>query len=350
MRRGFVRLAVLAVLLLPLPLSAQFEVSGRAATLRVGGRLHARYAASSVDGLNDFFIRRARIIVDLTVDDFLEGRLQPGFGGGVATIQDAYVRLNFSPQFRLSVGKFKRAFDLFELSSSTDLSLIERSGLIRGLDVCSGVGGMCSYSTFTGRLLYAGRDVGVRVEGEAGSVSYSATVTNGPGILAVDTNTSKSASGRLTYHVTDDFRASGQVALHDYIDPVDENANAVAFGGDIEYGTWRDGLLVQASLIYGDNWELDPVIDEPPSFLTFQGVASYFYPVDRARLSGIEPLARVSYGDPNTDVDDDAGLLVTPGVMFYISGRNKIGANLDIYAPSVGDEEFSLKVQTFLYF
>jgi hypothetical protein len=150
--------------------------------------------------------------------------------------------------------------------------------------------------------------------------------------------------------VSGDLTVSGQVALHDYVDPAAEDANAVAFGGDLQYGTWRDGLLVQGGLVLGDNWELDPVTEGPPDFLTLQGVASYYYPVDGERVEGIEPLARLSYGDPNLDADDDAGLLVTPGFMVYVMGRSKIGANLDIYSPSVGDMEFSFKLQTFLYF
>jgi hypothetical protein len=67
-------------------------------------------------------------------------------------------------------------------------------------------------------------------------------------------------------------------------------------------------------------------------------------------LVGVEPLARVSLSDPNGSLDDDGGTLLTPGVMFYLMGRNKIGANLDYYIPSAGGSEFSLRLGTFLYF
>jgi hypothetical protein len=36
--------------------------------------------------------------------------------------------------------------------------------------------------------------------------------------------------------------------------------------------------------------------------------------------------------------------------MFYFEGKNKIGANLDVYSSQAGVSELSLKVQTFLYF
>jgi hypothetical protein len=80
-------------------------------------------------------------------------------------------------------------------------------------------------------------------------------------------------------------------------------------------------------------------------------VASYFYAMSGdGRLSGVEPLVRHSMGDPDTALDDFGGVVVTPGLMFYLGGKNKIGANVDIYSPQSGDTEFSFKVQTFLYF
>jgi len=350
LRRLGLLLAVLG-LVLPSPLIAQLEVSGRAASLRIGGRVHSQYSASSIGAAtNDFFLRRARLIVDLTVDDFLNGRVQTDFSGGGASLQDAYARLDFSPAFRVAAGQFKRSFDLFELSSSTDLSLIERDGRIEGYGVCSGVGSVCSYSRLTEALDFAGRDVGLRVDGSSGRLSYQASLTNGTGSNTSDENSRKSVSGRVTLDIDENVRASGQLALHDYVDPTADDATAVAFGGDVEIGTWRDGLLVQAGLIVGDNWELDPVTEGPPSFLTFQGVASFYVPVDGERVVGIEPLARISYGDPDTGTNDDSGVLITPGFMVYIMGRSKIGANFDIYSPATGDKEFSFKVQSFLYF
>jgi hypothetical protein len=350
MHRRMVRLALFLALLLPLPLSAQLTVSGRGASLRIGGRLHSQYAMSSVDGAtDDFFIRRARIIADLTINDFLTGRVQTDFAGGTATLKDAYASLNFSDGFQLAFGQFKRAFDIFELASSTDLSLIERDGRVAGVNDCGANRG-CTYSRLTEHLEYADRDVGIRVEGESGSVSYMATLTNGTGVNVPDENDGKSASGRLAFAVNEDVTIAGQVALHDYIDPAAETSTAVAFGGDVQFGTWRDGLLVQGAIVSGENWDAQAPGQDAPKFLTFQGVASYYIPVDNERVVGIEPLGRISWADPDTDTDDDQGLLITPGFMVYIMGRSKIGANVDIYSPAVGDKEFSFKIQSFLYF
>jgi hypothetical protein len=343
-------LALLVPPLRPAPVSAQVEIAARAATITFGGRLHMQYAHSSMDAAdNDFLIRRARMIAEVRVNDFMSGRVQPDFAGGGAALKDAYVSLDFSEAFELTLGQFKRPFDIFELASSTDLSLIERDGRVEGLSACAGVGSICSYSRFTEALGYSDRDLGVRVSGASGTLGYQASLTNGTGADTPDENDRKSVSGRVTWSATDRVRVSGQIGLHDYVDAAGD-ATAVAFGGDVEVGTWREGLHVQAAFVAGDNWRaLDPQLD-PATFLTWQAVASYYHPLAGDRIAAVEPLARMSWGDPDRDADDDGGILLTPGVMLYVLGRNRIGVNLDYYAPQSGSSELSLKVQSYLYF
>ena len=129
MRRSRLAIALLILTLgLPTLVEAQTEISARGANLRLGGRLHTQYWSSSVDGSDsDFFIRRARLIVDADFTDFVTARVQTDFASSRATLLDAYVRLNFSDGFRVSFGQFKRAFDLFELSSSSR-SVAHRAG------------------------------------------------------------------------------------------------------------------------------------------------------------------------------------------------------------------------------
>ena len=223
--------------------AAQNTISSRAASIRFGGRLHTQYATSSVDSYQDhFFFRRARLIADITVNDFFDARVQPEFAGGSAELKDAYVRFKFSPGFQVTMGQFKRPFDLFELDSSTDLSLIERDGRVGGVSSCAGVGGICSYSRFTEKLNYSDRDTGIRVGGENGKVSYEVSLTNGTGANVADENDAKSLSGRLSFELSDKITVSGQFARHDYLDDADETAYANAWGADVQYGDWRDGL------------------------------------------------------------------------------------------------------------
>ena len=331
--------------------AAQNTVSGRGATLRIGGRLHTQYAASSVETYADhFFFRRARIEADITVNDFFSARLQPEFGGFEAELRDAYVRLDFSPAFQVTMGQFKRPFDLFELSSSVDLSLIERDGRVGGVNTCSGVGGICSYSRLTEKLGFADRDIGVRVSGARGKVRWNVAMTNGAGQNVADENDAKSFSGRFGVTVAERLTLSANAALHDWVGPDEEGRHAGAWGADVQYGTWRDGLLVQASLVAGENWKKLDGAGEPRNFSAFQAAASYYAPLKSPRFAGVEPLLRLSWGDPDTGVASDGGVVVTPGFMLYVAGRSKIGFNVDVWSPQAGDSEHSIKIQSYLYF
>ena len=338
----------------PGSLAGQLEISARDAQVRIGGRLHSQFATSSAEHgkTADFFTRRARLTIDVRVTPLLDARVQPDFGGGKLSLKDAYFRLGFDPAFRFSMGQFKRAFDLFELDSSTDMVVVERTGRIDGIKGCAGVDGPCSLSRFTEKLAYSDRDIGVKVDGSLGErVGYMATLTNGTGTSGSDENSGKSLAARLSLGLTDAVTLAGNVSRHDYPDPDDGSTQAAtAFGVDLEVGAFRRGTHLQLGLIGGANWRLPPTASGPPRFLTGQGILSRYVALEGSRVEAIEPMARVSWGDPDRDTADDGGLLVSPGLFLYLKGKNRIGTNLDIYGSGSDSRDFSLKVQTYLYF
>jgi hypothetical protein len=324
---------------------------GGSARVAIHGQLQTQYAVSSVPGARaGFLVRRARLIADIAFGDFLDARIQPDFAPSQPRLQDAWVRFDFAPSFQVRMGQFKRAFDVFELSPVMDLSLIERDGRIEGLSACAGVGGVCTFSRLTEELGFAGRDQGVRVEGSSGRLGYVGTLTNGSGADLPNPNSSVSSSGRLTASLTDRARLSGQLALHDYRDTTGTAGYASAWSVDLELGTWQEGMHVQAAVAGGDNWRMAGGAGDPVRFLTGQVAASWYHALSGARLSGLEPLLRVSVADPDASVRADGAWLVTPGLMVYLGGRNKIGVNLDAYAPRGGRVRHSLKVQTYVSF
>lgn len=305
----------------------------------------------------DFFVRRARIVADVEISDFLDGRLQPAFVTGKVLLQDAYFRLKFDPAFRLSFGQFKQAFDLFELTSSTLINVVERSGDIPGVSVCSGVSGICSTGRFSARLQYGGRDTGIRADGSfgGGKWTYAATVTNGEGIFEnADENGRKSTAGRLTFEPVDGLSIGANVNYHDYaVELADEEVTqtATAWGADVQWGSFHDGVLLQLGVLGGGNWKVLDEQGDPASFLTTQIIGSYYHLLSEGgRLEGVEPVFRLSWGDPDRDTDDDAGILVTPGFNIYVLGRNRINANVDVWMPQDGDTEWSLRAMTYLFF
>ena len=355
MTRAFRRLCVtgFAVLLsTPASTLGQVEIRARAATVTIGGRLHVQAITSSADATSpDFLLRRARVFVGVQVADFFEARLLPDFAGaGGAALQDAYISLNFDPAFEVAVGQLKRASEVFELSSSTQLAVIERDGRVPGAGDCTGVGGVCTFSRFMQKLRYSERDIGMRIAGSGGGFSYMATVTNGTGINVRDENDGKSYSGRGAWELASGLEIGGFIGLHDYPDANGKTEYGTAYGADLDWGDWYDGLHLQAAVVVGDNWR---ELDAPGGavrFLTGQVIVTYQIAVDSDRWTSVEPLARISWADPDTGTPDDEAWLFTPGLTFYVSGRNRIGTNLDIYAPERGDAKLSLKVQAFLHF
>ena len=101
----------------------------------------------------------------------------------------------------------------------------------------------------------------------------------------------------------------------------------------------------------GDNWKNLSTQGRPSTFLTTQGIVSYrFLITETENLEGVEPLVRVSWADPDTDVESDGGMLLTTGVMLHFLGRNRAAVNIDVWDPEQGATEWSLKVQTSLHF
>lgn len=330
------------------PVAAQ-DISARSLDIELGGRLQTQLVHSSVSGGPGIqgIIRRAWLTLDVGLNEWVDGRLQVDEEGD---LKDAYARFTFSPAFRVSAGKFKRAFDLFELQSSSRINL-ERDGRIPGLSTCAGIGSICSWSRLSEGLGYSDRDVGLRVAGDLGDRwTYLATVTNGTGVDS-DVNDAKSTAGRVTLDLDEDITVGGNVSLKDYTDVFGSNEFASAFGVDLEVGAFETpGVHFQSGFMGGDNWALD-FGDGPATFVAAQGIVSWYAPSeDTGPVVGLEPLARVSWTDPDTDSPDDSGLLITPGFWAHFGGRNKVGATVDVYSQDSIDTEFSLKVFSHLYF
>jgi hypothetical protein len=353
---GAAAFLILSALLIALPTvgTSQVQISARAARITIGGRLHTQFTTASVDSADSqFFFRRARLQADIRVTDYLDGRLEYDFASGRSGLQDAFARVTVDPALALSVGQFKRPFTLWDLHSANDLPIIERDGAVppgQGPgERCRGVGGVCNLSRLTQQLQFDGRDIGLRLEGNVDALRYMASLTNGQGTNQNDVNDAKSASGRVEVAV-ESIRLGVFGALHDYRDPipaVDDDDFAEAFGADIEVGSFRDGFHLIAGGVMGNNWRLGPDVD----FLTGQVLASYYVEIAEEMLAGVEPMFRASWADPDRDDEDDEGLLLTPGLMFYFQGRNGLAANFDHYSPDgPADAEWSLKLQLFLYF
>jgi len=352
--RGRSAVAVLGVaLIVPLSVRAQ---AAEGPEISFTGRVHAQWNTSSAEGAIDseFVLRRARISARVQVNDLVSGKIQPEFVGEGARLRDAYVELDFSPYFQMTMGQFKRPFDLFELESSTRSLTIERTGKIREVGSCAGVGGICSYSRLTEKLQYSARDIGVRFAGALGGspLSYALAVTNGEGAGTSDRDSEKSFSARLEYEALENLSISANLGVHDYVNTVDPTDRyGSAFGVDVDWGDYGPGTHVQWSFIEGDNWKDLDAGGAPSTFRATQAVVSYRFPLESSsNLTGLEPVFRLSWADPDTSTSSDSEYFSTAGVILHFLGRNRLAANLEMWDPTVGDREYSVKVQTYLHF
>lgn len=358
MRRLVLALGLCAGLAWPLEASGQgaegVRIRSRATEITISGRGHTQFNTSSVDGepSSEFLIRRVRPELDVKVSDFVEGKISVDFGEGELDLKDAFVKLNFDPAFEVSLGQFKRPFDLFGLTSSTQILVIERTGGIRGANVLS-------LSEFTEELRHSDRDIGILVSGReaSGRFQWAAALTNGNGANTEDEDGVKAVQARLGISPMPGLTVWGNVSATPYAttpDPVGDQDHAFAFQLDAEWGDFERGLHIQAGLVAGDNWiPVEGTAVGAPGFLAWQVIGAYKVPVTGHRfVSALEPVLRLSGGDPDTDVGDDGGFLLTPGVALYFVGRNKIALNLDVWSPQADalDTETSFKAQAYVHF
>ncbi len=330
------------------PIAAQ-EIRARTGTsLVLGARVQVQYEAPSTEGVpGTFFIRRAWVTMDGTLNERVAGRVQ--FNAQGSSVLEAYLELKPSDAFQLQIGQFKKAMSYFWLAANSDLPLIERDGRVTGVDHCPGVGSVCSFGRFTGALGLDNYEPGVLMTGRfAGRrLGYRFTVTNGEGLSTKDVNTAKSASGRVSVYLADNTRLSGYFALDETLDSRGETMNTPAYGAEFEFGTWRQGPHILVNAIRGRNWKLN----DEANFSAFQLMALWYRALpEETGLSGIEPLLRISWADSGAEGAAEAtGTVITPGVMFYAAGRNGISTNVDVYRS--GDQRhWSLKVQAFTFF
>jgi phosphate-selective porin OprO/OprP len=157
----------------------------KAFVVKVRGYIHAdaREYLDDPDLKNrdTFLIRRARPVLEATFFDVADFRLMPDFGGGTATLFDAYIDLRPFPWLKLRAGKFKPPVGLERLQSATAIVFPERA---------------------LPTALVPNRDIGFQLHGVLGPAvaTYELGVFNGVvdgGSGDADTNHAKDFAGRL---------------------------------------------------------------------------------------------------------------------------------------------------------
>jgi len=121
------------------------------ALLQADGRAYFDTNAQPIP--DQFVIRRARPILEGTIANFVDFRLQPDFGQGTAVIQDAFIDVRLWPFLALRGGKFKSPFGLERLQHDAVMAFMER-GLPSDLVPDRDVGASLHGDIASGSLLY----------------------------------------------------------------------------------------------------------------------------------------------------------------------------------------------------
>lgn len=124
-------------------------------------RSRSRNRAGNIadDGFNDAdsssLLRRVRPTIEGKINDKYGFRFTPEFGGGSASVVDAYVDANLNPAFNLRAGKFKSFVGLERLQGGGDIKFLERSYVTNAILPNRDLGVAVYGSLFDKKLDYA---------------------------------------------------------------------------------------------------------------------------------------------------------------------------------------------------
>jgi hypothetical protein len=325
-----------------------------AAEISINGRVQAQFNTTGVDEepATEWELRRVRLEATVKVNDLVSGKIQPEFAGSRVALRDAYIRLTFDPAFQVLAGQAHRPFGIITPTSSTRILPIERGVRIRGV-----AADLDQYNLVSG-LGYSERDVGIQVTGEpAGAplgLSYALGYFNGPARAEAAGESTDQVVARLAVRPAERLRIGAGWSTREFLasevlpDEDVELDRGHAWEADVEYGHYGPGLHLVGEVSYGD---LTPSLGT--RFFGAQGWLAYRTGAVSRAVSGVEPVLRVSYGDPNVNGRGDAtggGTLVTPGINLYLGGLNRVMLNYDWWNPDVGRRHGSFKAQFQLAF
>ena len=347
-------------------LAATSVATAQAPNIRVSGRVQAHYRVAGGDSTaqfpgtgvnNGFEIRRLRIQTDVRFGDWITMVIQPSFEMGALRMRDAYLRVGFGPRFGATVGQEKSPFQRYELTSSNTLPSIERGVRILGL---SGREALNDLLTANG---YTSHDLGAAVDYTGPRASVKLGLQNGSRESVADVNNAKSFVGRATAVVLtnkDDLavlQVGASLAARDRAVCVgactgayyaDSSLRTTAFGLDLEWGGFRPGPHLIADFATGANVPAALRVatgrntgnvrnSADSNTVTFVGVhlvGAYRFETKGSETRAIklvEPALRIDLTDPNTNVNGDVGMLITPAINLYFAPTVVARVGVDLY-------------------
>jgi len=326
--------------------------------IQLNGRVHTQFNTTTAEDepATEMELRRIRLEATVKINDLVSGRIQPDFApGNRVVMKDAYLKLTFDPALQLLAGQAHRPFSPVTMTTSNRIIPIERGLRIRGVD-----DSWDEYNLVAG-LGYSDRDVGLQVmgspKGAPMKLSYAAGFFNGPARDEAEGENTYQLAARVSVEPFRLFRVGAAWSRRDFVRvpalpelPLDVEGGH-AFLVDAEWGAYDSaGVHLTAEAAYGD---FDPHTGS--RFFGAQGWLAYRTGELGSKIRAVEPLIRVSHGDPDVNDRGDegengGGLLVTPGINLYLGGLNRVMFNYDFWSPADGERQGGFKTQFQLAF
>lgn len=217
----------------------------------------------TLNEVNTFNVRRARLDLKGNINEYLEFRLQGDFAGSPKLV-DGFIKVKLSKHFNIQAGQFKIPFTFENPQSPLTLEGIEYAQVISKLSGYSDISGVSTYS--------GGRDVGLMVYGnffnferdgkEIPILTYKLGVFNGNGMNKKDANLKKDIAASIEIcpgieglMLATSYYDGNYMLKDDVIEKKDAIRDRLTFGGKYETGrlTIRSEYITGQTEMIGSN-------------------------------------------------------------------------------------------------
>jgi phosphate-selective porin OprO/OprP len=195
------------------------------------------------DATDTALLRRVRPTIEGKVDGKYGFRFTPEFGGGSATVVDAYTEAYLNPAFNVRAGKFKSSVGLERLQSGGDIKFVERS--------------------YVTNAILPNRDLGVSVYGDvlANKLNYNIGLVNG-----------NADGGNITTGTS--YNGAPEYTARIFATPFNDSTSALAGLGFGIGGTYTN-FTGEQNLNWQDSNAADATRNGLPSYVT-EGQQTFF--------------------------------------------------------------------------
>jgi phosphate-selective porin len=264
-------------------------------------------------GVDTFSLRRARASLAGDLVKNLRFKLTVELVKSPALLE-AFVEFEPAKVIGLRFGQFKVPFSFENVTSDSDLDMIDRPAVVETL-----VPGRDNGST--------GRDIGAVLCGSASVVDYTFGLFNGGGINKADTDSHKDWAGRVVIHPLK-FISLGGSLYRGMQRPSADVPLVKRNRQGLEAEVFLHGFSVRGEYVHAE--------DDLVSRAGWYAQAGFFVLPQK-----FQAVLRYDVLDLDRSVGGDAKNVITFGLNWFILGRTKLQVNYEIHRLQMGGREKS---------